>query len=51
MQVPNIVKIKEIIQDTETVKTFIFEWKVKDEVPGHFMMMWNYQDEKPMSIS
>jgi dihydroorotate dehydrogenase electron transfer subunit len=51
MHVPNIVEIKEIIQDTETVKTFIFEWKVKDEMPGHFMMMWNFQDEKPMSIS
>ncbi len=51
MHIPNIVEIKEIIKETDTVKTFIFDWKVENEVPGQFMMLWNFQDEKPMSIS
>lgn len=51
MNIPKIVEIKEIIKDTPTVKTFIFDWKVKNEVPGQFMMVWNFQDEKPMSLS
>jgi dihydroorotate dehydrogenase electron transfer subunit len=51
MHVPKVVEIKEIMKETETVKTFIFDWKVKDELPGQFMMVWNFEDEKPMSMS
>jgi dihydroorotate dehydrogenase electron transfer subunit len=51
MHVPKIVGIKEIIQETENVKTFIFDWKIKDESAGQFMMLWNFEDEKPMSLS
>jgi dihydroorotate dehydrogenase electron transfer subunit len=51
MHIPQIVKIKEIIQETATVKTFIFDWNVEKEVPGQFMMLWNFKDEKPMSMS
>ena len=51
MNVPRIVKIKQIINESPTVKTFIFDWNVKDEIPGQFMMVWNFNDEKPMSIS
>lgn len=51
MHIPKVVEIKEIIHETETVKTFIFDWKVTDEIPGQFMMVWNFEDEKPMSMS
>jgi dihydroorotate dehydrogenase electron transfer subunit len=51
MHVPKIVKIKRIIEESPTVKTFIFDWKVESEIPGQFMMVWNFDDEKPMSLS
>lgn len=51
MHIPQIVEIKRIIKETETVKTFIFDWEVNDEIPGQFMMIWNFNDEKPMSMS
>lgn len=51
MHVPKVLEIKRIIEETPTVKTFIFDWEVKDEVPGQFVMLWNFKDEKPMSIS
>lgn len=51
MNTPKIVEIKEIINETATIKTFIFDWKVKEELPGQFMMLWNFNDEKPMSLS
>lgn len=51
MNFPQVLKIKRIIEETPTVKTFYFTWEVKDEIPGQFLMLWNFQDEKPMSIS
>ena len=51
MQVPKVVEIKRIEEESPTVKTFIFDWKVDSEKPGQFMMVWNFEDEKPMSIS
>jgi dihydroorotate dehydrogenase electron transfer subunit len=51
MHVPQVIKIKRIINETPTVKTYIFDWEVKEEQPGQFMMVWNFHDEKPMSIS
>ena len=51
MNIPKVVEIKRVIQETDTVKTFIFDWPVKEEVPGQFMMIWNFEDEKPMSMS
>ena len=53
MHVPKVLKIKEIITESESVKTFTFDWdmvNLKPE-PGQFMMVWNFDDEKPMSIS
>lgn len=53
MHVPKVLKIKEIITESESVKTFKFDWdmvNLKPE-PGQFMMVWNFDDEKPMSIS
>jgi dihydroorotate dehydrogenase electron transfer subunit len=52
-----ILKIKDIIINTRSIKTFIFDWKMeKNKIPnpGQFMMVWNFNgdsDEKPMSIS
>jgi dihydroorotate dehydrogenase electron transfer subunit len=51
MHVPKIVKIKRVITESSTVKTYIFDWEVTNEIPGHFMMVWNFKDEKPMSLS
>jgi dihydroorotate dehydrogenase electron transfer subunit len=51
MHVPKIVEIKRIIEETETIKTFIFDWDGETVKSGQFMMVWNFQDEKPMSIS
>ncbi len=51
MQVPKIVEIKRMIEESPTVKTFIFDWEVENEIPGQFMMVWNFNDEKPMSLS
>ncbi|MDI6644677.1 MAG: dihydroorotate dehydrogenase electron transfer subunit [Methanobacteriaceae archaeon] len=51
MNIPRVVEIKRIIEESDSVKTFIFNWKIQDEKPGQFMMVWNFFDEKPMSIS
>ena len=51
MNFPQVLKIKRIVDETPTVKTFFFPWEFKDEIPGQFVMVWNFQDEKPMSIS
>ncbi len=52
--VPQIVKIDEIIEETPTIKTFIFNWDMEKfgvPAPGEFLMVWNFYNEKPMSIS
>ena len=53
----NILEIKEIISETDSIKTFLFDWEMKGEKipkPGQFIMIWSFSgkiDEKPMSIS
>lgn len=53
----NILEIKDIISETDSIKTFIFDWEmkgVKIPKPGQFLMIWSFfrkRDEKPMSIS
>ncbi len=53
----NILEIKKIISETNTIKTFIFDWDMKKNrvpEPGQFVMVWSFtrkKDEKPMSIS
>lgn len=52
--VPQIVEIKEIIDETPSIKTFVFDWdmeKYGTPNPGEFLMVWNFNNEKPMSIS
>ena len=51
MHVPKIVEIKKVLEESATVKTYIFDWDIEEEVPGKFMMVWNFNDEKPMSLS
>ena len=51
---PQIVEIKEIIDETPTIKTFLFDWNMEKfgtPNPGEFVMVWNFSNEKPMSIS
>ena len=51
---PKIVEIKEIIDETPTIKTFKFDWDFETlgkPNPGEFVMVWNFSNEKPMSIS
>lgn len=51
---PVIVDIKKIINETPTIKTFFFDWdmdKYGIPNPGEFIMVWNFENEKPMSIS
>ncbi len=53
--VPQVKEIKNIKNESNTVKTFIFDWKLDSKsdypLPGQFMMIWNFEDEKPMSLS
>lgn len=51
MHVPKVLEIKRIETENPTVKTFIFDWDGGEVHPGQFLMVWNFQDEKPMSIS
>ena len=51
---PKIVEIKEIIDETPTIRTFTFDWDFESlgkPNPGEFVMVWNFENEKPMSIS
>ena len=51
---PKIVEIKEIVEETPTIKTFKFDWDFEDygkPNPGEFVMVWNFKNEKPMSIA
>ena len=51
---PKIVQIKEIVEETPTIKTFKFDWDMETlgrPNPGEFIMVWNFKNEKPMSIS
>lgn len=51
---PKIVEITEITVETPTIKTFKFDWDMESlgcPNPGEFLMIWNFKNEKPMSIS
>ena len=51
---PKIVEITEVVSETPTIKTFKFSWDFKTlgmPNPGEFLMVWNFNNEKPMSIS
>ena len=51
-EVPQVVTIKETVIETPTVKTFIFPFEITDDIhPGQFVMVWDFNNEKPMTIS
>ncbi|MGR3177565.1 MAG: dihydroorotate dehydrogenase electron transfer subunit, partial [Candidatus Anammoxibacter sp.] len=48
---PVMIKIEQVIEEADGVKTFMFHKKI-DFVPGQFIMVWIPQvDEKPFTIS
>ena len=54
MNVPQVLEIKRIVEETPSIKTFIFDWTMIGENipdPGQFVMVWNFNDEKPMSVN
>ena len=54
MDSSEVVKIKDVIYETPTIKTIIFDWDMDRygvPNPGEFVMVWNFENEKPMSIS
>ncbi len=51
MNIPRVLQIKRIVKESRSVKTFIFDWDGNLPLPGQFMMVWNLEDEKPMSVS
>ncbi len=49
---PQTVCIREIRDETRTVRTFVLDAEVSDAQPGQFVMLWlPGVDEKPMSIA
>lgn len=51
-EVPVVVDIVETVVETPTVKTFVFPFEIDESVhPGQFVMVWDFNDEKPMTIS
>jgi len=51
MNYPKIIEIKEVIRETEDVKTILFDYPEKTK-PGQFFMVWIPGiDEVPMSMS
>jgi dihydroorotate dehydrogenase electron transfer subunit len=52
VDLPQTVPIREIRQDTHTIRTFVLDAKAAEAEPGQFIMLWlPGQDEKPMSIA
>lgn len=49
-EVPVVVDIVETVVETPTVKTFVFPFEIDESVhPGQFVMVWDFNDEKPMT--
>lgn len=53
---PKILPIKKIVKETETIRTFVFDYSkfshLGESLPGQFVMMWiPGVDEKPFSIA
>lgn len=49
---PQTVRIREIRDETRTIRTFVLDAELPDARPGQFVMLWlPGVDEKPMSIA
>ncbi|MFQ6102053.1 MAG: dihydroorotate dehydrogenase electron transfer subunit [Anaerolineae bacterium] len=52
MTLPQTVPIREIRDETRTIRTFVLDAEVPEAEPGQFVMLWlPGVDEKPMSIA
>lgn len=52
MSLPQIVEIKEIRDETRTIRTFVLDAAVEDAQPGQFVMLWlPGNDEKPFAVA
>jgi dihydroorotate dehydrogenase electron transfer subunit len=52
VNLPHTVPIREIREDTHTIRTFVLDAEVPEAKPGQFIMLWiPGMDEKPMSIA
>lgn len=52
MTLPQTVPIREIRDETHTIRTFVLDANVPEAEPGQFVMLWlPGVDEKPMSIA
>jgi len=52
VNIPQTVAIREIREDTHTIRTFVLDAEAPDAEPGQFIMLWQPGlDEKPMSIA
>jgi len=50
MEIPEVLKIKSIVEENKNVKTFFFDKKIQAQ-PGQFIMVWIPGiDEKPFSV-
>jgi dihydroorotate dehydrogenase electron transfer subunit len=49
---PQVVRIREIRDDSRTIRTFMLDTKVPEAEPGQFVMLWlPGVDEKPIAIA
>lgn len=52
MTLPQTVHIREIRDETRTIRTFVLDAEIPEAKPGQFIMLWlPGVDEKPMSIA
>jgi dihydroorotate dehydrogenase electron transfer subunit len=52
MNLPQVVHIREIQDDTRNIRTFVLDAEVPDAEPGQFIMLWlPGLDEKPLAIA
>ncbi len=52
MTLPQTVRIREIRDETRTIRTFVLDAEIAQAEPGQFIMLWlPGVDEKPMSIA
>ncbi|MBN1811841.1 MAG: dihydroorotate dehydrogenase electron transfer subunit [Anaerolineae bacterium] len=52
MSLPQTVRIRQVREDTHTIRTFMLDAEVSEAKPGQFVMIWlPGLDEKPMSIA
>ena len=52
MPLPQTVRIREIRDETHTIRSLVLDAEVSDATPGQFIMLWLPGiDEKPMSIA